>query len=97
MTLRKMKCWEIVECNESEHCLVKQFPNIPCWEIEQMYNTDRALQDVCRECKVYLLNEEESVSTDDGNGEILQYGQIMKFVRKCPVYSNNIRNEEDCL
>lgn len=98
MSLSKnLNCWEIIECKESANCQAKQFPDVPCWEIEQVCNNRHSILDVCLECIVYIVKADEPVLTESELLEIAQYREVMKFVQKCPVYDNNIHQYEDSL
>lgn len=91
---RIINCWDVIECQETENCKASLFPDVPCWVIDRSYNSGNAVHNVCRECKVYLLNHRDTVLTDNEFEDIIQHREIMKFVRKCPAYSNKLHNDE---
>lgn len=91
---KKMKCWEIIECKDTENCRARLFPDVPCWEIDQLNSGNRGYHDVCRECKVFIINE-ESMMSENRTNEFYEYQAIMNFVKKCPVYENTLQHEGD--
>ena len=90
----KLHCWEIIKCEESENCMASRFPDVPCWEIDHIYGTGQGVLDVCRECKVYLLKENDLLLTGNEIQDIIQHREVMKFVKKCPAYNNRLRNDD---
>ena len=95
MSVTEMKhCWDIIECQDTENCKAWQFQNIPCWKIEQNTEAEQNTLNVCSECKVYILNTSESVSTEKTFPDIMLHQEIMKFVKKCPAYNNKLLNDD---
>ena len=90
-----INCWEIIECEEAELCKAREFPDTPCWKIDQMFNSCRAVADVCSECKVYLINTNDPVFMAGEQMVARENLEIMRFVKKCPAYSNTLTND-DC-
>ncbi len=57
-------CWEIMKCEGSDNCPAKQNPDKPCWEIASTINDYRSAFNVCKDCIVYLLKQEDTIFTD---------------------------------
>lgn len=94
MLTKMINCWEIIECEESENCMAHRYPDVPCWKIDSMSGSDHDIPDVCKECKVYLLNVNDPSLKKEEIQDIMQHREIMKFVKKCPAYSNRLHNED---
>ena len=54
------KCWEVMDCDNLD-CPARREPKIPCWEIARRGETYHNLSNTCRDCVVYMLNEERSI------------------------------------
>lgn len=57
-------CWEIMRCEGTDSCPARKNPKKPCWEIASKMDDYRSAFNVCKDCIVYLLKQEESVFTD---------------------------------
>lgn len=52
-------CWEIMQCEKSENCPTRKNPEKPCWETACTQEDDfRNFFQICRDCIVYVLNED---------------------------------------
>lgn len=87
-SFKKQKCWEIMNCEESDNCPARQFPDTPCWEISRNLDTSHEFFKVCEECIVYILKSDKQVLTENELNEIIEYREVMRFVGKCPVFDN---------
>lgn len=56
-----LKCWEIMNCNNLD-CPARGEPETPCWEIAKRVEDFRNISNTCRDCVVYMLKAERSVS-----------------------------------
>ena len=54
-------CWEIMNCDESRKCPAKTHPETPCWELASQRGDYRYLMEICPDCIVRLLKEENTV------------------------------------
>ena len=54
-----MKCWEIINCDNLD-CLAKSEPKTPCWQIAKRVDSFRYVSNTCRDCIVYLIENETS-------------------------------------
>ena len=54
-------CWKIMGCNPEQECAAKNHPETPCWEIAGALNDYRKVMNICVDCVVYVLKEENSV------------------------------------
>lgn len=53
-----LPCWEIMRCENPSNCLAYKTPTTPCWEIVRGLDDYRTAFNVCRDCIVYLLKQE---------------------------------------
>ena len=96
----KMHCWEIMHCSASESCPAKFFSDIPCWEIAEILGASKSLLNICQECIVYIINENDNVLTDDELDEIIDFRQTSGLSGNCPAclqyYLFRHKNKRDC-
>jgi hypothetical protein len=52
-------CWEIVQCNRKDQCLLIADKKKPCWEVVK--DDDACSFHICVDCVVYLVNQEASL------------------------------------
>ena len=72
-------CWEIMKCENSQDCLARKHPDIPCWEIVGKLDDYRKAFKVCEDCIVHILKSGNSVLTEK---DILT---IMETKKECPL------------
>ncbi|OGR06219.1 MAG: hypothetical protein A2511_03780 [Deltaproteobacteria bacterium RIFOXYD12_FULL_50_9] len=53
-----LPCWEIMRCENPASCLAHKTPDIPCWEIVRGLDDYRSAFNVCRDCIVYIIKQE---------------------------------------
>ena len=71
MTLySELKCWEIINCDHWD-CLARNEPETPCWQIAKRVESFRDVSNTCRDCIVYLLQNETSAISKKEIEEIL--------------------------
>ena len=87
-SFKEMRCWEIMNCTETEDCPARLFADIPCWEVARVLGTNRAALDVCTDCIVYIIKAKEPILTEEELDAIVAYRDVMRFVGKCPVYES---------
>ena len=69
---RELKCWEIINCDHWD-CLARNEPETPCWQIAKRVGSFRDVSNTCRDCIVYLLQNETSVISKKEIEEILSH------------------------
>ena len=57
-------CWEIMKCQGTDNCPAKNDPQTPCWEIAQKLEDYRSAFNICKDCLVYLLKQDDKVFTE---------------------------------
>lgn len=57
-------CWDIMKCQDTDNCPAKKEPQTPCWEIAQKLEDYRSAFNICKDCLVYLLKQDETVLTE---------------------------------
>ena len=67
-----LKCWEIINCDHWD-CLARNEPETPCWQIAKRVGSFRDVSNTCRDCIVYLLQNETSVISNKEIFEILNH------------------------
>jgi hypothetical protein len=66
-------CWEIMQCDKSNNCPVKNNSEKPCWEIDDYRN----FFNICRDCIVHVLKAENSVLTNQEAKSIVEAKQTI--------------------
>jgi hypothetical protein len=75
---RKIKCWEIIKCTDS-NCPARKEPETPCWEIAERTGAYRDVSNTCRDCVVYILKTETSnLSREELKQILLEKGFLQK-------------------
>ena len=64
-------CWKIMNCDISRTCPARSRPGTPCWEIAGELNDYRQVLDICRDCIVHMLKDDNSVLTEHEMKSIL--------------------------
>ena len=67
-----LKCWEIINCDHWD-CLARNEPGTSCWKIAKRVGSFRDTSNTCRDCIVYLLQNETSVISKKEIIEILNH------------------------
>lgn len=71
-------CWEIMQCDKSNNCPVKNNSEKPCWEIAREIDDDyRNFFNICRDCIVHVLKAENSVLTNQEAKSIVEAKQTI--------------------
>jgi len=65
------KCWEIINCDHWD-CLARSEPDVPCWQIAKRVGSFRDVSNTCRDCIVYLLQNESCEMTKEKIFKILE-------------------------
>ena len=79
----------IMDCDNID-CLVRNEPNIPCWEIARRDQTYHNVTSTCNDCIVYLLQKETSGLSKKEVQEILSHrGQSTKLGTDYLAYTLN--------
>jgi len=68
-------CWEIMQCENPEGCPARMNSEKPCWEIASEADDYRMVNNICRDCIVYVLKADNSV---------LSKQEIKKVMNKKP-------------
>lgn len=55
-----LPCWEIMKCEGTEECLARKNPKTPCWEIAGEIDDYRRAFNICRDCVVFMLKEQNT-------------------------------------
>ena len=58
----RFNCWELMNCDNLD-CPARREPQIPCWEIARRSEAYHNVSNTCRDCVVYILKAESSVSS----------------------------------
>ena len=76
-----LQCWEIMKCNNLD-CPARSEPETPCWKIAKRIGSFRDVSNTCRDCIVYLLQNEISASINKKEkiGEILRNRESYKNI-----------------
>jgi len=67
-----LQCWEIIKCNNWD-CPARNEPEVPCWEIAKRVGSFSDVSNTCRDCIVYLLQNETSAMSKKEIVEILNH------------------------
>ena len=67
-----LQCWEIIKCNNWD-CPARHEPEIPCWEIAKKVGSFSDVSNTCRDCIVYLFQNETSAISKKEIFEILNH------------------------
>lgn len=88
MSLRtEWPCWEIMKCHDSQKCPAKEENAKRCWEILQ--KVDHYSFNICKDCLVYVCNQEDSKFTKEEILSILaQKGISVLQDNTCPLHES---------
>jgi len=75
-----LKCWEIMNCDQLD-CLSRSDAKIPCWQIAKRVGSFQHVSNTCRECIVYLLQNETSVINKKEIFKILTHRDNFEIMR----------------
>ena len=64
MSVERSNCWEIMKCEGTDNCPAKKNPQTPCWEIANKLEDYRSAFNICKDCIVFLLKQDEPVLTE---------------------------------
>jgi len=67
-----LKCWEIINCDHWG-CFARSEPETPCWKIAKRVEAFHDVSNTCRDCIVYLLQNETSIISKKEFSEILNH------------------------
>jgi hypothetical protein len=65
-----MPCWEIIQCNNEETCLLAENDKKACWEMVE--DADAQLFHICMDCLVFLAKHKDSILTKEECNRILK-------------------------
>ena len=78
-------CWEIMKCNPEN---AKQCPAYksasPCWEV--MRKIDAYSFNVCRDCIVYVINQKDSIFSNEEILDIMHQKGVAVQGVQCPQF-----------
>lgn len=77
-------CWEIMNCEDSYDCIARSRPDTPCWEIAREMSDYRYVLQICTDCIVHMLKEENCA---------LSHSEIQSIMVK---KANCVLRTEDC-
>ena len=69
---RECFCWKIMQCKSPENCSAKKNTEKPCWEIASVLNSDMHILNVCRDCIVRLVKENNPLLSNKELFEIMK-------------------------
>lgn len=59
----ELPCWEIIQCNRKDKCLLAADEEKACWEVVK---EDKACSfHICVDCLVYLAKQDDSILSDE--------------------------------
>ena len=85
---KKMNCWEIMQCKETENCAAREYPDTPCWELSEKLGIDQSIMDVCDDCIVHLMKTNNTKLTPQEIDDIIKYRKSAKQTENCPIFNN---------
>ena len=62
---RVRACWEVMECRRGDDCPARKYPARKCWEIARINDCHYRASDICRDCIVYLLQNEIQLFSEE--------------------------------
>lgn len=65
-------CWEIMLCKTPEKCVVQKQKDAACWDTAQAQNDYRFALNICQDCIVYLLRQNNTAFAKQQMSQILQ-------------------------
>lgn len=81
---KNMRCWEIMQCSNSENCPARKNPDIPCWEIAEQLKTTQCIMNICDDCIVHLVKTSSPVLTTADRNNILHH-RNNRPIDSCPM------------
>ena len=57
-------CWEIMQCDDEQLCPVRKNKLDQCWQFMKEHNQFQCQYGLCKDCIVYLCNNENTILTD---------------------------------
>jgi len=73
----ELSCWEIIQCNRKDRCLLPETVEKSCWQVVKDDNASSF--HICVDCLVYLAKQEESIFSDEEFLSILSRRQEKEF------------------
>lgn len=58
-----LQCWEIIQCNRKDKCLLAADEEKACWEVVKEDNA--CSFHICVDCIVYLAKQNDSIFSDE--------------------------------
>ena len=58
-----LQCWEIIQCNCKDKCLLAADEEKACWEVVEEDNA--CSFHICVDCLVYLVQQDDSIYSDE--------------------------------
>ncbi|MBU0663750.1 MAG: hypothetical protein KJ990_04310 [Proteobacteria bacterium] len=70
----ELPCWEIIQCNRKQKCLLAGDVEKACWE---MVEDDEACSfHICVDCLVYLVKQKDSPLSEEDFSSILKQRKV---------------------
>ena len=76
------KCWEIMNCDNLD-CPARREPETPCWEISKGVEASQNFSNNCKDCIVYILKGEASVSSIKKLGNLIKQREFWGKIEGC--------------
>ena len=73
----ELPCWEIIQCNRKDNCLLPGVAEKACWQVVKDDNASSF--HICVDCLVYLVKQEDSIFSDEEFLSILGKRQEKDF------------------
>lgn len=67
----KLQCWEIIQCNRKDKCLLGGDQEKPCWE--RVKEDDACSFHICIDCLVYVAKQKNSTLSEEEFASILAH------------------------
>jgi len=71
-SVNQKACWKIMQCKTPEKCAVQKQKDTACWETAQEQDDYQFALNICKDCIVYLLKQDNTAFTKQQMSQILQ-------------------------
>lgn len=58
-------CWEVMKCRRTDDCPARENPARTCWEIAGVHDCPNYASNICRDCIVFLLRNEQHIFSEE--------------------------------
>ncbi len=55
---KEISCWKVMGCGKKGVCPATLDSSRPCWEVARALNDYRSAMNVCADCLVYMMHQE---------------------------------------